>query len=134
MPVIVAALASPRVRGEGALRAEGGVVQDNALDNRRGALIAAGVEILEAPTLSDLLTQLAGKGISNLMVEGGARVASAFLEAGLVDRITLFESDVVIGGGGLESPITRADMPENFSLVETAEYGPDRCFVYERPF
>ncbi|MDO1581767.1 bifunctional diaminohydroxyphosphoribosylaminopyrimidine deaminase/5-amino-6-(5-phosphoribosylamino)uracil reductase RibD [Rhizobium oryzicola] len=124
---------SPRV-GEMPGRAEGGVVREKALDNRRGALTAAGVEILEAPTLSDLLTQLADKGISNLMVEGGAKVANAFLEAGLVDRITLFESDVVIGKRGLESPITRADMPQEFSLVETANFGPDRCFVYERPF
>jgi diaminohydroxyphosphoribosylaminopyrimidine deaminase/5-amino-6-(5-phosphoribosylamino)uracil reductase len=109
-------------------------VADKGAEDRRAALVDVGVEILEVDTLDDLLIQLAQRGISNLMVEGGATIASAFLKAGLVDRVMLFESDIVIGEGGLESPLTRADMPEDFSLVETADHGPDRCFIYERPF
>ncbi|WP_425352584.1 MULTISPECIES: dihydrofolate reductase family protein [Agrobacterium] len=71
--------------------------------------------------------------MSELLVEGGAFAAKSFLEAGLVDRIMLFESPVVIGEGGIETPLNRADIPGDYALVSETAYGPDRCFDYERP-
>lgn len=103
------------------------------LASRREALMAADVEVLETSSLADLLATLADRGMSELLVEGGARVAKAFLEAGLVDRILLFESPVVVGEGGVESPLKRADIPEEFTIVGKTAYGPDRCFEFERP-
>jgi diaminohydroxyphosphoribosylaminopyrimidine deaminase/5-amino-6-(5-phosphoribosylamino)uracil reductase len=109
-------------------RAEGG-----SATHQRTELESANVEILETSTLQSLLTILANRGMSEILVEGGAHVAKSFLEAGLVDRILLFESPMVIGMGGLESPIQRADMPEEFTFVSETPYGPDRCFEFERP-
>ena len=109
-------------------RAEGG-----NLDLRRQLLTNAGVEILEAPTLENLLHVLAESGMSELLVEGGAFAAKSFLEAGLVDRIMLFESPVVIGKGGIETPLSRADIKGDYALISETTYGPDRCFNYERP-
>ncbi len=117
---------SPR-EGEVPGRAEGGS------HDRRQQLIDAGVEILQAPTLENLLHILAERGMSELLVEGGAFAAKSFLEADLVDRIMLFESPVVVGEGGIETPLSRADIPGDYVLVSETAYGPDRCFDYERP-
>ncbi|RAL97389.1 bifunctional diaminohydroxyphosphoribosylaminopyrimidine deaminase/5-amino-6-(5-phosphoribosylamino)uracil reductase RibD [Agrobacterium sp. MS2] len=116
------------VEGEMPGRAEGG-----NLDLRRQLLTNAGVEILEAPTLENLLHILAESGMSELLVEGGAFAAKSFLEAGLVDRIMLFESPVVIGKGGIVTPLSRADIKGDYALISETAYGPDRCFNYERP-
>ncbi|MFF2321136.1 bifunctional diaminohydroxyphosphoribosylaminopyrimidine deaminase/5-amino-6-(5-phosphoribosylamino)uracil reductase RibD [Agrobacterium sp. NPDC058088] len=115
------------LEGEMPGRAEG----DN-LDLRRQQLTSAGVQILEAPSLENLLHTLAESGMSELLVEGGAFAAKSFLEAGLVDRIMLFESPVVIGEGGIETPLNRADITGDYALVSETAYGPDRCFCYER--
>ncbi len=109
-------------------RAEGG-----NRESKRQLLTDAGVQILEAPTLENLLHILAESGMSELLVEGGAFAAKSFLEAGLVDRIMLFESPVVVGDGGIETPLRRADIPGDYVLVSETTYGPDRCFDYERP-
>ncbi|NSY47899.1 bifunctional diaminohydroxyphosphoribosylaminopyrimidine deaminase/5-amino-6-(5-phosphoribosylamino)uracil reductase RibD [Agrobacterium tumefaciens] len=102
-------------------------------NHRRQQLTDAGVEILEAPSLENLLHILAERGMSELLVEGGAFAAKSFLEADLVDRIMLFESPVVVGEGGIETPLGRADIPGDYVLVSETAYGPDRCFDYERP-
>lgn len=115
------------LEGEVPGRAEGGS------HDRRQQLIDAGVEILQAPTLENLLHILAERGMSELLVEGGAFAAKSFLEADLVDRIMLFESPVVVGEGGIETPLSRADIPGDYVLVSETAYGPDRCFDYERP-
>ncbi|MFS8123836.1 bifunctional diaminohydroxyphosphoribosylaminopyrimidine deaminase/5-amino-6-(5-phosphoribosylamino)uracil reductase RibD [Rhizobium sp. BR 250] len=116
------------LEGEMPGRAEGGNPE-----SKRQRLTDAGVQILEAPSLEDLLHILAESGMSELLVEGGALAAKSFLEAGLVDRIMLFESPVVIGEGGIETPLSRADIPGDYALVSETAYGPDRCFEYERP-
>ncbi|KAA3504426.1 bifunctional diaminohydroxyphosphoribosylaminopyrimidine deaminase/5-amino-6-(5-phosphoribosylamino)uracil reductase RibD [Rhizobium rhizogenes] len=114
--------------GEMSGRTEGGNP-----DHRRQLLTEAGIQILEAPSLESLLHTLADSGMSELLVEGGAFAAKSFLEAGLVDRIMLFESPVVIGEGGIETPLNRADITGDYVLVSETAYGPDRCFDYERP-
>lgn len=98
------------------------------------ALKSAGVEVLQQDPadLGLLLTTLGGRGISSLIVEGGARTARSFLDAGLVDRILLFNGPVTIGDGGIDSPIRNTDMPAGFTLISTANYGEDRCDIYER--
>jgi diaminohydroxyphosphoribosylaminopyrimidine deaminase/5-amino-6-(5-phosphoribosylamino)uracil reductase len=74
---------------------------------RRDALAAAGAEIIEVaadgdghPDARAALEALGARGITRLLVEGGAKVAAAFLGAGLVDRIENFRAGIVIGGDG----------------------------------
>ncbi|MBL0211150.1 MAG: bifunctional diaminohydroxyphosphoribosylaminopyrimidine deaminase/5-amino-6-(5-phosphoribosylamino)uracil reductase RibD [Holophagaceae bacterium] len=65
-----------------------------------------GVEDLHVPpspsgsgcSLRHLLHELSSRGVGRVLVEGGARTAQAFLEAGLVDNIHLFRSTKPIGG------------------------------------
>ncbi|MGO4353985.1 bifunctional diaminohydroxyphosphoribosylaminopyrimidine deaminase/5-amino-6-(5-phosphoribosylamino)uracil reductase RibD [Rhizobium sp. RAF36] len=126
---------SPLV-GEMPGRAEGGnpTTDTSELDSRRTALEALGIEILYCNPYHPevLLPALASRGISSLIVEGGARTAKLFLDAGLVDRIQLYQGDVVIGADGIESPVTKTDMPSGFALRGTFAFGPDRMDEYER--
>ncbi len=49
--------------------------------------------------LEALLQRAAGEEISSILVEGGAAVFSAFLEAGLADKLCAFVAPRILGGG-----------------------------------
>ncbi len=70
-------------------------------------LAAAGVEVIRVardargrPDIGAMLTQLAARGISNLLVEGGATVHAAFLDRGLADRLEIFTAPMTLGAAG----------------------------------
>lgn len=98
----------------------------------RSALQELGVEVVDAGGIEDLLALLAQRGVSSLMVEGGARVASDLLARGLVDRIHLYDSSVIIGPGGITSPITADHLPAGFVRVDERKVGADRLQIFER--
>ena len=83
--------------------------------------------------LPELLEDLAAKGFSTLLVEGGAATARHFLDEGLIDRIVLFRGAVVIGEGGIAASIDEDHMPSGFRLLRTAVYGDDRVAEWARP-
>src|SRR6266404_3576545 len=71
---------------------------------------AAGAHVMRVATtsapprgleLSAVLHALATKGITRLLVEGGARVASSFVAAGLVDEVWLLRGPDPIGADGV---------------------------------
>jgi diaminohydroxyphosphoribosylaminopyrimidine deaminase / 5-amino-6-(5-phosphoribosylamino)uracil reductase len=70
---------------------------------------AAGAQVIRvaatsAPpglNLRAVLHALAGKGITRLLVEGGARVASSFVAAGLVDEVWLLRGAEAVGADGV---------------------------------
>jgi diaminohydroxyphosphoribosylaminopyrimidine deaminase/5-amino-6-(5-phosphoribosylamino)uracil reductase len=84
--------------------------------------------------LREVLKLLAERGITRLMVEGGPTVASALLEADLVDEAVFFHSPVVIGEEGLPALAPRAAQLPNQHLnrVSSEPVGPDRQEIYER--
>lgn len=100
--------------------------------DRRSALEAAGAELLDldGADYQILLEALAARGLSSLVVEGGRRAATAFLAQGLVDRIMLFTSDVVVGDEGIASPVTPDAIPDGFTLRSSARFGADRLLEY----
>jgi diaminohydroxyphosphoribosylaminopyrimidine deaminase/5-amino-6-(5-phosphoribosylamino)uracil reductase len=106
---------------------------------RKIELERAGVGFLATETfdgriaLPELLEDLAAKGMSSVLVEGGAATAKHFLDEGLVDRIVLFRGAVVIGEGGLAAPIDEDHMPSGFRLMREATYGDDRVAEWARP-
>jgi diaminohydroxyphosphoribosylaminopyrimidine deaminase/5-amino-6-(5-phosphoribosylamino)uracil reductase len=106
---------------------------------RRAALESAGVQMLATETfdgrvaLPEMLEDLASKGMSTVMVEGGAATARYFLEEGLADRIVIFRGAVIIGEHGLAAPIDEGHMPAGFNLVREAVYGDDRVTEWVRP-
>lgn len=71
------------------------------------ALRRRGVEIVQVvhdangrPDLEVLLTELAKKRITRLLVEGGATIHSSFLARGLADRLEIFTSPTILGPSG----------------------------------
>lgn len=67
-------------------------------------LVAAGAEVLRLPSvhgrlcLKSLSDALAARGISSVLVEGGADVHGAFLDAGLCDELRLYLAPKALGG------------------------------------
>ena len=71
----------------------------------------------------------------HLFVEGGAQTASAFLAAGLVDRLLLYRAPILIGGGRAAlGDIGLADLASahgRWILHDARQLGRDRVEVYE---
>jgi diaminohydroxyphosphoribosylaminopyrimidine deaminase/5-amino-6-(5-phosphoribosylamino)uracil reductase len=66
------------------------------------AMEARGVEVIcDAPGGRDVLKvleELGRRSIQSVLLEGGARLAGAFIDARLVDKLTFFIAPLVIGG------------------------------------
>jgi diaminohydroxyphosphoribosylaminopyrimidine deaminase/5-amino-6-(5-phosphoribosylamino)uracil reductase len=82
------------------------LARPDADPQRRAALESTGVEIMPVPgaemgvDLAASLAALAERGITRLLVEGGAQLAAALLRADLVDRLAWFHAPTVMGGDG----------------------------------
>lgn len=75
-------------------------------------------------------------GIDTLMVEGGAKAATAFLRADMVDRLLLYRAPILLGGG---KPAVEAfglaalsEAHDRWRLLDSRLLGSDRFEVYER--
>jgi len=75
---------------------------------RRAAFLANGVTLIDVDDdgeeqidLAAALAALGERGITRLLVEGGARLAAAFFRARLVDRLVWVHAPLVIGGDGI---------------------------------
>lgn len=94
----------------------------------------AGVHIIAATDLRDGLRRLLAAGIRSLMVEGGATIASALLDQGLVDRLVIFQAPVALGPNALHAfagatpNVLRA--LENYPVLERRQLGPDVMTAY----
>lgn len=66
-------------------------------DDRRGAVVAAGIEVVEVADLHAGLGVLHERGIQTVLCEGGAGLAGALLGAGLLDRIIVVTAPKVLG-------------------------------------
>lgn len=80
-------------------------------------LTARGVQVLALPgaggqvDLPGLLVALAQQGINELHVEAGGRLSGAFMQAGLVDELLVYQAGVLLGPG---QPMVQ--LPEQQSL------------------
>ncbi|MGD9547717.1 MAG: bifunctional diaminohydroxyphosphoribosylaminopyrimidine deaminase/5-amino-6-(5-phosphoribosylamino)uracil reductase RibD [Candidatus Krumholzibacteriia bacterium] len=70
------------------------------------------------------------RGLHTVMIEGGPRLAAAFLAAGMVDRWRLFTAPVFLGGG-VRWPRSTAD-GKGYSLTALERFGGDTMGVYDR--
>lgn len=74
-------------------------------------------------------------GVDHLLVEGGAKTASAFLREDLVDRLVLYRAPILLGSGmgfGDIGLTALADAHGRWGLVDARTLGSDRLEVYER--
>lgn len=81
--------------------------------------------------LEKILYQLGSYGVSNLLIEGGAKLSKSLIQRKLVDRIIIFYSGKVIGSSGIsaissfEDEYTSLDEFPHFCIEETKKYGND---------
>jgi diaminohydroxyphosphoribosylaminopyrimidine deaminase/5-amino-6-(5-phosphoribosylamino)uracil reductase len=113
------------------------VASPEAPPERREALERLGVRALPAAgTLEEGLGALREAGITSVFCEGGARLAGALLEAGVVDRLHLFYAPLFLGGKGV-SPFAALSSPpvevaRRWRRLETRAFGPDTLITLAR--
>ena len=104
---------------------------DPAAEEKRRAM---GVEVVHAPTLTQGLGSLRRGGVSHLLVEGGATLASAFLTAGFVDRLITFQAPVILGAGALPAfaalPSRAVETAPRLRVIARRECGSDLMTTY----
>jgi len=104
--------------------------------NGGGTLVASGVEIVKVardprgrPDVGAVLAELARRGITRLLVEGGAAVHAAFIDRGLADRLEVFRAPIVLGGSGRNAvdALAALDLDEASRFVPAGRraLGPD---------
>ena len=103
----------------------------------RGAEIIP-VEIDEdgLPVIKEALEQLAQRGLTRLLVEGGPSVAHVFLAADLIDDAVIYQGPNPAGTDGLlpfvSEGLERLTEGGHFTLVESRSFGADRMTRWRR--
>ncbi len=105
-------------------------------------LRASGAEIIPVAAdqhgldLHAVLRELAARGITRLMAEGGSRVAASFVEADLVDEVWLYTGKTVIGVDGVPAlngiPLSSLTQSPRFRQRASEDVGEDFLSVYGR--
>jgi diaminohydroxyphosphoribosylaminopyrimidine deaminase/5-amino-6-(5-phosphoribosylamino)uracil reductase len=91
----------------------GAVSQPRRLAFGRGPLPEGSELEQRSGPLEEELRALAAEGVQSLLLEGGPTLATAFLEAGLVDKLLLFVAPVLAGAG----PLALGDLPAPVELL-----------------
>jgi diaminohydroxyphosphoribosylaminopyrimidine deaminase/5-amino-6-(5-phosphoribosylamino)uracil reductase len=103
---------------------------------RTEALKNAGAEIIQVATIPsgalDLpaaARELAARGLTRVLVEGGGQLAASMIHAGLIDRIAAFRAGRVMGGDGLPAiaamSVASPDAAPRFTLRHIERVGED---------
>jgi diaminohydroxyphosphoribosylaminopyrimidine deaminase / 5-amino-6-(5-phosphoribosylamino)uracil reductase len=106
---------------------------------------AAGAQVIRVATtttpppgldLPGVLHALAERGITRLLVEGGARVASSFVAAGLVDEVWLLRGPDPVGADGVPAldamPLSVLTESPEFKRRASETLQKDTLTIYER--
>ena len=103
---------------------------------------ASGAQVIRAAStpagldLPGVLQGFSERGITRLLVEGGARVASSFAAAGLVDEFWLLRGMEAIGTGGVPAldalPLGAITESSAFRVHASEDLGSDTLTIYER--
>ncbi len=91
----------------------GAVRQPRGLVFGGGPLPAGSPLELRSGALADELAALAAEGVQSLLLEGGPTLATAFVEAGYVDKLQLFVAPVLAG----EGPRFLGDLAQSLDLL-----------------
>ncbi|RMH17129.1 MAG: bifunctional diaminohydroxyphosphoribosylaminopyrimidine deaminase/5-amino-6-(5-phosphoribosylamino)uracil reductase RibD [Acidobacteria bacterium] len=91
-------------------------------DNRR-ALEARGATVVELEKVEPaaVLADLFDRGVASLLIEGGAEVAAAFVEARLFDRVAVDCAPILIGGRTAPGPVGGAGIPRLADALRLAD-------------
>ncbi len=90
---------------------------------------------LRTNDLSEALTDLFEQGIRHVLVEGGPTIATALIEADLVDRLIWFVSPKLLGAGASaisQLGISSVDAVLEWTIGDVKTVGEDVCLVMSR--
>jgi len=110
---------------------------------RRQALTAAGVEVIEVdaggggrPDPAAVLAALGRRGVTRLLVEGGAGLAASLMAAELIDKVYCFRAGMMIGGDGRPAldgfGLTTLDQAPRFESVGIEQLSGDILEIWHR--
>lgn len=100
------------------------------------ALQSEGVTVIQAPSARPdpqwVAKSLAERGLTRVLIEAGPQVATAFLDAQLVDEVTWFRAQRTLGGKSV--PAFNTNTPEllDFKREAVLNAGPDLLELYTR--
>lgn len=78
--------------------------------------------------LTTLMTELGSQGINELHVEAGPTLSGAFLDAGLVDELLIYQAPMLIGEGrplATLAPLSELSLARRWQLIEATQLGQD---------
>jgi diaminohydroxyphosphoribosylaminopyrimidine deaminase/5-amino-6-(5-phosphoribosylamino)uracil reductase len=107
------------------------VVSRAAPRSATGGLFSAGAEVIvatgenEPSRVRSALGQLGAQGITSVLLEGGPRLAGAFLDAEEIDEVRLFLAPIVLGGRSARDPIEGQGREKVSEAVQSV--GPLEC-------
>jgi diaminohydroxyphosphoribosylaminopyrimidine deaminase/5-amino-6-(5-phosphoribosylamino)uracil reductase len=95
-----------------------------------------GIEVIELPTgpegmvdLSAALQELGKRGLTRVLVEGGAHLSAALFRHDLVDRLAWFRAPILLGGDAMPAAVSfgvdHLNQAPRFSRLSVAEMGTD---------
>ncbi len=88
-------------------------------------VVAAGTSGVDLPTMAK---DLAGRGLLEILVDGGPRLATSLLASGLVDQLTVYFGAKVAGGVGLpmfSAVFSTLDTATDVEILAVTKVGPD---------
>ncbi|UCC74466.1 MAG: bifunctional diaminohydroxyphosphoribosylaminopyrimidine deaminase/5-amino-6-(5-phosphoribosylamino)uracil reductase RibD [Gemmatimonadota bacterium] len=111
---------------------------EDAPAERMQRLAAAGIEVVPAPRLPTsegldlgaVLALLWKRGVRSILCEGGGKLGSALLAAGLVDRVYGFVAPVILGEPGVPAfQGGRGLAARDWRIIRRSEFGPATLLV-----
>lgn len=100
------------------------VFTSSANDTKIKALSVRGVQTVsvDARDFTAVLDELRKREIQSILVEGGSQVAGAFVDSGLVDKVTFIVTPIILGGNAAPNAIGgkgAESLTDAFRLRET---------------
>jgi diaminohydroxyphosphoribosylaminopyrimidine deaminase/5-amino-6-(5-phosphoribosylamino)uracil reductase len=86
----------------------------------------AGAEVVERDSLSAILDDLGRRRFTNILVEGGAGLLGAFLDAGMVDEYHVFVAPRLVGGRDALAPVGGVGIERMADALRLVEFTRER--------
>ncbi|MGC1344551.1 MAG: bifunctional diaminohydroxyphosphoribosylaminopyrimidine deaminase/5-amino-6-(5-phosphoribosylamino)uracil reductase RibD [Methyloceanibacter sp.] len=107
-----------------------------ALQELGAEIIPVTIDAHGLPAIREALDQLAKRGITRVLVEGGPSVAHAFLDGDLVDEAVIYRGSRPAGSDGLlpfvSEGLDRLTDSGHFTLTQERTFGPDDMTWWQR--
>jgi len=107
-----------------------------ALQELGAEIIPVTIDAHGLPAIKEALDQLARRGITRVLVEGGPSVAHAFLDGDLVDEAVIYRGSRPAGSDGLlpfvSEGLDRLTDSGHFTLTQERTFGPDDMTWWQR--